>query len=103
VHGTDVLLSNGLGILETKSQHALGSRARDQFNGLNDALYNLVLDARVLSLSVLTDKNSINVVVRCLVTRDGSAGTDIGEEIEGPAEGKVERDVTLANRRLRGC
>jgi hypothetical protein len=56
-----------------------------------------MLDARVFSLSVLTDQDGVDVVVGCLVAGDGSAWSDVGEEVEGSAEGQVEGDVTLAN------
>jgi hypothetical protein len=57
----------------------------------------LVLDTRVLALSVLTDENSIHVVICSFVALDRDTRADVREEVEGATEGKVERDVTLAN------
>jgi hypothetical protein len=56
-----------------------------------------VLDTRVFSLGVLTDQDGVDVVVGCLVASDGSAWSDVGEEVEGSTEGQVEGDVALAN------
>lgn len=58
-----------------------------------------MLDARVLALGVLADQDGIDVVVGGLVTGDGPARADVGEEIEGAAEGQVEGDVPFANGR----
>jgi hypothetical protein len=57
----------------------------------------LVLDSRVLSLSVLTDDDRVNTVVGGLVALDGAARPDVGVEVEGTAEGQVEGDVALSD------
>lgn len=57
----------------------------------------LVLNTGVLSLGVLTDENSVHVVIRGFVAFDGHTRADIGEEVEGAPECEVEGDVTLAN------
>jgi hypothetical protein len=97
VDNTDVLLVNGLSILETEPQNTLGGSLGDQLDGLNNTVHNLVLNARVLSLGVLTDENGVDVVVGGLEARDRTAGTDVGEEVESPTESQVERDVTLSD------
>lgn len=56
-----------------------------------------MLDAGVLSLGVLTDQDSVDVVVGGLVPSNGAAGTNIGKEVEGAAEGQVEGDMALAD------
>ena len=56
-----------------------------------------MLNARVLSLGVLTDEDGVDIVVGGLVALDRNTGTDVGKEVEGTAEGQVERDVSLAN------
>ena len=63
---------------------------------LNEGTY-LVLNTRVLSLSVLTNENRVHVIVRSLEPLDGHTWTDICEEVECPAESQVEGDVALAN------
>ena len=50
---------------------------------------NLVLDTRVLSLSIFTDKDSVHIFVRGLITLDGYAWTHVSEEIEGAAKCQV--------------
>jgi hypothetical protein len=42
----------------------------------------LVLDTRVLSLGVLSDKNGVDVVVSGLVSLDGDTWSDVGKEGE---------------------
>jgi hypothetical protein len=104
VDGANLVLANLLGVLEGVTEDALGSLAGDELDGLDNTVDNDVLDARVFSLGVLTDEDSVDTVVGGLVTLDGLARTDVGEEVEGTTESQVERDVTLANGSLkRGC
>jgi hypothetical protein len=42
----------------------------------------LVLDTRVLSLGVLTNENSVDVIVSSLVSLDGNTRSDVGEKGE---------------------
>ena len=56
-----------------------------------------MLDTRILSFSVLSDQNGINVVIWGLVSSDRSARSDVGEEIECSAEGQVEGDMAFTN------
>jgi hypothetical protein len=56
-----------------------------------------VLDTRVFTLSVLTNQDSVNVIVWGLVAGNGAARTKVSEEVEGSAKSKVERNVSLAN------
>lgn len=56
-----------------------------------------MLDTGVLSLGVLTDQDRVDVVVGGLVPGDGAAGTNVGEEVEGAAEGQVKGDMALAD------
>ena len=90
-------LANVLGVLEGVAEHALGGLAGDQLDRLNNTVHNDVLDARVFALGVLTDEDGVDVVVGGLVSLDALAGTHVGEQVEGPSEGQVERDVALAN------
>jgi hypothetical protein len=92
-------LADVLSVLEGEAEDALGCGLGDEFDGLDDAVDHDVLDSTVFSLGVLTDQDSVDVVVGGLVTGNALAGTDVGEKVEGSAEGKVERDVTLAD----GC
>jgi hypothetical protein len=54
---------------------------------LYDTIHHDMLDARVLSLGVLSDQDGIDIVVWGLVTGDRSARSDVGEKIECSAEG----------------
>jgi hypothetical protein len=56
-----------------------------------------VLDTRVLSLSILSDNDRVDVVVRSLEPNDGAARPDVGKERESSSEGQVERDVSLSD------
>lgn len=97
VHNTDLLLVDRAGILESKAEDTLGSLAGDKLDTLNNTIDNDVLNAGVFTLGVLTDQDSVDVVVGGLVASDRSAGTDVGEEVEGTAQSQVQRNVTLSN------
>lgn len=100
VHGADLLPSNLLGMLESKSKDALRCLAGDELDALDNTINNDVLDARVFTLSVLSDEDGIDAVVWGLEADDGLAGSQVGEKVEGSAEGEVEGDVALADRSL---
>jgi len=57
----------------------------------------LVFNTGVLSLSVLTDDDRVDVIVRGLESFDRSARSDVGVEGESATESKVERNVTLSD------
>lgn len=57
----------------------------------------LVLNTRVFSLSVLTDQDSVDIVIGCLEALNGKTWSDIGEEVESSAESEVQRNVALSN------
>ena len=59
-----------------------------------------MLNTRVLALGVLTDEDGVNVVIWGFVAGNGFARADVGEKVEGTAEGKVERDMAFADRGL---
>lgn len=56
-----------------------------------------MLNARVLSLSVLTDEDSVDIVIGRLEALNGQARADVREQVEGPAQRQVKGNVTLAN------
>jgi len=97
VDNADLLAANGLGVLEGESEDTLGSLASNELDALDNTVDNNVLNTRVFTLGVLSDQDSVDVVVRGLVASNGAAGSQVSEEVEGSAEGKVERDVALAN------
>lgn len=97
VDDTDPRLLDALGILETELQDALGSGLGDELDGLNNAIDDLVLNSGVFTLGVLTDEDSVDIVVGGLEAGDGAAGADVGEKVEGAAESKVKGDVALSD------
>lgn len=89
--------STDLGVVESVSSDSLGSLVGNQLDGLNDTIDDLVLDTRVLSLGVLSDEDGVDVVVGGLEPDDGSARSDVGEEVEGSSKGEVEGNVSLSD------
>ena len=100
VDDADLLAANGAGMLEGESQDPLTGSAGDELDTLNNTIDDHVLNAGVLALGVLTDQDGIDIIVWGLVSSDRPAGAEVGEEVEGAAEGKVEGDVALADRSL---
>ena len=83
--------------MEGEAEDPLRGLLGDELDALHNTVNNNVLNARVFTLGVFTDQDGVDIVVGGLVTSDRSAGADVGEEVEGTAEGKVEGDVTLSN------
>ena len=102
VDDADLLAADGLGVLEGVAQDTLGSLTGDELDGLDNAVHDDVLNARVLALSVLTDQDGVDIIVRGLVAGNRAARSEVGEEVECSAEGQVKRDVALANGSLHG-
>lgn len=99
VDGADLPLANVLGVLKREAEDALRGGAGDEFDALDDAVDDDVLDAGVFAFGVLADEGDVDVVVGGLVAGDGLAGPHVGEEVEGAAEGEVQGDVAFAD----GC
>lgn len=97
VDGGDALAARLLGVVEGVAGNTLRSLVGDKLDRLDDTVDDNVLDTRVLALSVLTDEDSVDVVVGGLEALDRDTGADVGEEVEGATEGEVERDVALAD------
>jgi hypothetical protein len=100
VHDPDLLLVDRARVLEGEAEHPLGGLLGDQLDALHDTVDDDVLDAGVFTLGVLTDQHGIDIVVGSLEARDRPARTQVGEEVEGAAKGKVQGDVSLSDRRL---
>lgn len=60
------------------------------------ALY-LMLNPRVFSFCVFTDKDGVDVVVWRLEASDRCTRANIGKKVECSPQGQVEGDVTLAD------
>ena len=102
VDNANLLATDSFSMLERESEHTLRSLPCDELDGLNDTVNNNVLNAGVLALSVFSDQNGIDVIVGSLVASNGTAGSQVCEEVECAAEGKVEGDMALANGSLLG-
>jgi hypothetical protein len=79
VHDTDLLLVDGAGVLEGEAQNPLGSLTGDELDALNDTVDDNVLNSRVFTFGVLTDQDSVDIVVGGLVACDRAAGAEVGE------------------------
>lgn len=100
VHNTDLLLVDRTSVLEGETENPLRSFSGDELDALDNTIDNNVLNARVFTLGVLTNQNSIDVVVRSFVTGDRAAGTQVRKQVESTTESKVKGNMTLANRSL---
>lgn len=89
VDDADLSAANSLSVLECKAEDALGGFASNELDALNNAINNNVLNPGVFTLSVLTDENSVDSIVRCLEAGDRAAGTEVSEEVEGTTESQV--------------
>lgn len=97
VHNADLLLVDRLRVLEGEAKDALGGLLGDELDALHNTIHHNVLNTRVFTLGVLTDQHSVDIVVGGLVTGDGTAGADVGEQVEGTAQSQVQGDVALAD------
>ena len=97
VDGAHLLAANVACVLEGVAEDALRGLAGDELDALDNAVHHDVLNSRVLALGVLADEDGVDIVVGGLVALDAAARAHVGEEVEGAAEGQVERDVALAD------
>jgi hypothetical protein len=97
VDNADLLLVDGLRVLEGETENTLRSLAGDELDALHNTVDDNMLNTGVFTLGVLTDENSVDVVVGSLVASNGTARTQVGEQVESTAESQVQGDVTLAN------
>ena len=89
MHCPHLLLSSFFGILKGESQYTLGCGSGYEFNTLYDSIDNYMFNTGILTLSILADKNGVDVVVRSLVAGDGFAWAHIGKEVESSSESKI--------------
>ena len=101
MHCSHLRPADVFGVLECEPQNALRGGASDEFDTLHNAVYNDMLNTRVFSLGILTDQDGVDVIIRRFVPGNGFTGADIGEKVEGAAEGEVERDMAFADWCLR--
>jgi hypothetical protein len=97
VYSGDAVTAGLRCVVERITGNTLRRLPGDELDGLNNTIDNFVLDTRVLALRVLTDENSVDIIIRRLVALDRHAGTNVGEKVESAAQGKVEGNVALAD------
>lgn len=97
VDNTDLLAANRLGVLEGETEDTLTGLTGDELDALDDTIDDNVLNARVFTLGVLSDQDGVDVIVGGLVASDGSAGSEVGEEVEGSSQSEVQGDMALAD------
>lgn len=101
MHSADLLPPDFLSMLECKSQHSLRCFSSDELYALDNAIHNHVLDPGVFTLGILANENGVDVGVWSVVSGNGLAGSDVGEQVEGTAEGQVQRDMAFPDRCLK--
>lgn len=97
VNDADLGAANGLSVLESISQDSLAGLAGDELDALDDTIDDNVLDTGIFTLSVLSDKDGVDIVVGGLEAGDGAARSEVSEKVEGSSQGQVQRDMALAN------
>lgn len=97
VDGAHLLAANLACVLECVAENALRCLACDELDALHDTVDDHVLNARVLALSVLTDQDSVHIVVGCLEALNATARAHVGEEVESTTKSQIEGDVALAD------
>lgn len=90
VDASNLLAAVGEGEAEGELGNALRLGAGDDLEGLDDAGDTLVLEARVLTLGVLTDDAQIDILVAGLVAGDVLDQADAGVDVELLSQGNVE-------------
>ena len=97
VYHANLELVDIVGILESESDNLLTGLLGNQLDALHHSVNYDVLNARIFSFGVLSDQDCVNSIVWSLVSGNGAARSDVGEEVECTAESKIKRDVSLAN------
>jgi hypothetical protein len=101
VDGGDFWFSDILGILEGVTEDSLAGISCDELDALDDAFNDYVLDTGVFALGIFSNEDCVDVIVGGFVTGDRAARTDVCEEVECSAEGKIEGDMAFADGGLR--
>ena len=96
VDAGNLLATIGEGEAESELGNSLRLGAGDDLEGLDDAGNALVLETRVLTLSVLSDDAQIDILVAGLVAGDVLDQADAGVDVELLSQGDVEALVAGA-------
>jgi hypothetical protein len=98
VYGANLVPAHFSCVLESVTQNSLAGISSNKLDTLNHTVNENMLYSAVLSLSVFSDQNGVDIVPGCLVSLNRLAWPDIGEEIERATKGKVKRDMAFAYR-----
>lgn len=97
VHDADLLLVHRASVLEGETEDPLRCLAGNELDALDDTIHHNVLNSGVFTLGVLADEDGVDVLVRSLAPRDGTAWADVGKKVECAAQGKVQGNMAFAN------
>jgi hypothetical protein len=104
--------------MEGISSYTLRSIPSNEFDGLDNTVYNLtrihgqaiktsasrsaylMLYTRIFAFRVFANQYSIHVVVWSLETLNRDTRPNVGEEVEGPSQSQIQRNVSLSNYRI---
>jgi hypothetical protein len=70
VYGPNLLLAHLLRILECVLEDSLTSFTSDELDALYNTINHNMLDTGIFSFRILTNQNSIDIVVRCSVSNN---------------------------------
>ena len=90
------------GIVERRLGNSYRRSPRDDFERLDDAGHDLMLESGVLAFSVLANHDDVDVIVARLQSRDASARPEVRVELKCFAQSEIERNVAGADRRRKG-
>jgi len=91
MHSSDPLSSLLKSKVESKLCNPLRVLSGDHFQALNHSRSDLMFQASVLSLSVLSDDNNVHVLVAGGIAWDAFAMCEVGKEPKAFSKGHVER------------
>ena len=94
---SDLSPADFLCVLESKSQYALGGRSRDKLDTLHDAVNDDVFDPGVFTLGVFSNKYGVDIIVSSFISSNGFTRSDVGEQVESSAKGKIEGYMSFSN------
>lgn len=82
MHSPDLFSAHVFGVLESKSQDALRRCPSNEFDALDNPIDDDVFDPRVLALSILSDQDGVDIIVRGLIACYRFTWSYVGEEVE---------------------
>lgn len=56
-----------------------------------------MFNTRILSLGILSDEDSVDVIVRGLESWDGDTRSNVGEKVECTTQSQIKRNMALSD------